>query len=43
MACQFLVSYLKGDALTWWRSYSNNDLKVIDELTLDVLIDALRD
>ena len=21
-ACRFLVSYLKGDALTWWRSYS---------------------
>jgi len=36
MACRFLVSYLKGDALTWWRSYANDNLEVFDELTLDV-------
>jgi nuclear transport factor 2 (NTF2) superfamily protein len=43
MACRFLVSYLKGDALTWWRSYANDNLEVFDELTLDVLIEALRE
>ena len=21
-ACRFFVSYLRGDALTWWRSYA---------------------
>jgi hypothetical protein len=43
MACRFLVSYLKGDALIWWRSYANDNLEVFDELTLDVLIEALRE
>ena len=43
MAYRFLVSYLKRDALTWWRSYANDNLEVFDELTLDVLIEALRE
>ena len=38
-----MVSHLKGDALTWWRSYSNDNVEVFDELTLDVLIDVLRE
>ena len=43
MACRFMVSHLKGDALTWWRSYSNDNVEVFDDLTLDVLTDALRE
>lgn len=27
-ACRFVVSYLKGDALTWWRSFSRDDVSV---------------
>ena len=40
-ACRVLVSYLRKDALTWWRSYSKDDLRIFDTITLDVLIDAL--
>ncbi len=42
-ACRFLVSYLKGDALTWWRSFSAHRPDVFSQLTLDVLIDALEE
>ena len=35
------MSYLRKDALTWWRSYSKDNLRVFDTLTLDVLTDAL--
>ncbi len=40
-ACRFLVSYLRDDALTWWRSYSKDSLVVFDHITLDELLDAL--
>lgn len=41
-ACRFFVSFLRGDALTWWRSYSRDDLRAFDNLTLDVLVDAVQ-
>ncbi len=40
-ACRLLVSYLRDDALTWWRSYSDNSTDIFDSLELDELIDAL--
>ncbi len=42
-ACRFLVSYLRDDALTWWRSYSRDSLQVFDHVTLDDVMDGLRD
>jgi hypothetical protein len=27
-ACRFVVSYLREDALTWWRSYSGDSLAI---------------
>lgn len=42
-ACRFLVSHLKGDALTWWRSFSKDSLNIFSTLTLDVLIDELKE
>ncbi len=41
-ACRFVVSHLKGDALTWWRSYSGDSTRVFNILELDVLLDALK-
>lgn len=29
-ACRFLTSYLRDDALTWWRSYSDDNLAIFD-------------
>ncbi len=29
-ACRFLVSFLRDDALTWWRSFSRDSLQVFD-------------
>lgn len=29
-ACRFVVSHLKGDALTWWRSYSGDSTRVFE-------------
>ena len=40
-ACRFLVSYLRDDALTWWRMYSGDSLDIFDNITLDVLFDEL--
>ena len=40
-ACRFLVSYLKDDALTWWRMYSGDSTDIFDNITLDVLLDEL--
>ncbi len=40
-ACRFFVSYLRGDALTWWRSFSRDDLRTFDNITLDVLVSEL--
>ncbi len=40
-ACRFFVSFLRGDALTWWRSFSKDSLRAFDDLTLDVLVDAI--
>jgi hypothetical protein len=42
-ACRLVVTYLRGDALTWWRSFANDDVKVFDHLTLDVLFTELRE
>ncbi len=42
-ACRLLVSYLRDDALTWWRSYSNDSVNIFDDLGLDELIDALKE
>ncbi len=36
------MSHLKGDALTWWRSFSGDSTRVFDSLELDVLMDALK-
>ena len=41
-ACRFLTLYLRDDALTWWRSYCNDDLSIFDHITFDVLVDELR-
>ena len=41
-ACRFFVSFLRGDALTWWRSYSRDSLSIFDSLTLDVLVDEMQ-
>ncbi len=41
-ACRFVVSHLKGDALTWWRSFSKDSTRVFNSLDLDDLFDALR-
>ena len=40
-ACRFLASYLRDDALTWWRAYSRDSARIFDHITLDVLIDDL--
>ncbi len=40
-ACRFLVSYLKDDALTWWRSFCKDSIDVFDRLDLPTLIDGL--
>lgn len=42
-AVRFAVSYLKGDALTWWRSFSKDSVSVFDHLTLDDLLDAIKE
>ena len=41
-ACRFVVSHLKGDALTWWRSFSGNSTAIFDRIDLDDLIDGLK-
>ncbi len=41
-ACRFVVSHLKGDALTWWRSFSGDSISVFDSLELDDLMEALK-
>jgi hypothetical protein len=40
-ACRLVVTYLRGDALTWWRSFANDDVKVFQNLTLDALFTEL--
>ena len=43
-ACKYVVSFLKGDALTWWRQYclTHGGLsKVYDDLTVDDIFDEL--
>ena len=40
-ACRFVVSYLLDDALTWWRSYSQDSLSIFDNVSLDELLTAL--
>jgi hypothetical protein len=42
-AVRFVVSHLKGDALTWWRSFSNDNLSIFDHLELDEVLDALKE
>ena len=41
-ACRFVVSHFKGDALTWWRSYSKNSTTIFNHVELDDLLDALK-
>jgi hypothetical protein len=41
-ACRFLVSYLRDDALTWWRSYSRDSLAVFERIDLESLLDELQ-
>ena len=41
IACRFVVSHLKGDALTWWRSFSGDSTSIFDRIDLDDLIDGL--
>ena len=41
-ACRFVVSHFKGDALTWWRSFSKNSTAIFNHLELDDLLDALK-
>lgn len=42
-ACRFLVSYLRDDALTWWRSYNGDSLSIFDTLDLETLMDDMED
>lgn len=41
-ACRFVVSHLKEQALTWWRSYSRDSVQVFNYLDLDTLLDELK-
>ncbi len=41
-ACRFLVSFLKDDALTWWRSFSRDDLRIFYQVTIDEIFEGLR-
>ena len=41
-ACRFIVSHFKGAALTWWRSYAQEDLSIFDQITTDVLFTDLK-
>ena len=41
-ACRFVVSHLKGDALTWWRSFSKDSVSVFNSLELDEFLNQLR-
>ncbi len=41
-ACRFVVSHLKGDALTWWCSYSKDSTRIFNTIDLDDLLDAMR-
>ncbi len=42
-ALRFVVSHFKGDALTWWRSFSKNGTTIFDQIDLDDLLTALKD
>ena len=42
IAYRFVVSHLKGDALTWWHSYSKDSTRIFNTIDLDDLLDALR-
>ncbi len=41
-ALRFVVSHLKGDALTWWRSFSSNGTAIFEQIDLDDLMTALK-
>lgn len=41
-ACRFVVSHLKGDALTWWRAQCQDSTSIFEQLTLDVLLNELK-
>ena len=44
-AVKYVVSFLKGDALTWWRQYCQNHgglSHVYTHLTIDVLYNELQ-
>lgn len=42
-ACRVVVSYLRKDAWTWWRSFCKDDIRFVDNLALDELLDAMTD
>ena len=37
------MSHFKGDALTWWRSYSADSTAIFEQIELDDLMTALKD
>lgn len=40
-ACRYFVSFLRGDALTWWRSHSRDSMAIFDTLEFDDLCEAV--
>ncbi len=42
-ALRFVVSHFKGDALTWWRSFSSDSTAIFEQIELDDLMTALKD
>jgi intergrase/recombinase len=40
-ACRYAVSFLRGDALTWWRAFARDGQSVFQHLTLDVLMSEM--
>ena len=42
-ALRLVVSHFKGDALTWWRSYSADSTAIFEQIELDDLMTALKD
>ena len=40
-ACRFVVSFLRDDALMWWRSYARDSLQIFNSLDLETLLDEL--
>lgn len=41
-ACRVIVSYLKKDALDWWRDYQRTHTSLLHEMDADMLLDELK-